>query len=190
MSKIQSTNLLPENATPRNTASLLVQNYINTNVPPEEQRNEWDDLAAFEQAVGTGILDIHESIVKNVGMLDAVGYKSDELVNATKTYEVDFTNIVNDLETIGKMHEGKTGPAKSNEEYAQSIDLFEKYRQLDVTMRASFLPVCTTITESLLVARDNLIKQGFTPDNIDEKLKEVTAQEATDPNVITDVEVK
>lgn len=190
MSKIQSISLLPEKETPRNAASLLVQNYINSNVPVEEQRNEWDDLAAFEQAVGTGILDIHESIVKNVSMLDAVGYKSDELINATKVYEVDFTNIVNDLETIGQQHEGKSGPAKSNEEYAQSIELFERYRQLDVTMRASFLPVCTTITESLLLARDNLIKQGFTPDNIEDKLNEVMAQEAIDPNVITDVVIK
>lgn len=186
----KSLQLLPKEATPRSTASLLVQNYINSNVPEEEQRNEWDDLAAFERAVGTGILDIHESIVRNVGMLDAVGYKSDELVNATKVYENDFTNIVNDLEDIGKMHEGKSGPAKSNEEYAQSIDLFERYRQLDVTMRAAFLPVCTTITESLLCARDDLIKQGFTPDNIEDKLKEVMAQEATDPNVITDVVAK
>lgn len=190
MSSLKNMSLLPSNETPRNPASLLVQNYINTAAKEEEKRNEWDDLAAFERAVGTGILDIHESIVKNVGMLDAVGYKSDELVNAVATYEKDFTNIVHDLEVIGQQHEGKSGGALSNEEYAKSIELFENYRQLDVTMRASFLPVCTTITESLLIARDNLIKQGFTPDNIEEKLNEVMAQEAVDPNVITDVVIK
>lgn len=180
---------LPDVAKPVNTASFLVQNYINANSNEPKQR-EWDDLADFERAVGTGILDIHESIVKNVSMLDAVGYKSEELINATKTYEKDFEAIAFDLELIGKEHEGKTGSATSNEEYAKSIELFDKYRQLDVNMRASFLPVCTTITEALLIARDDLIKKGYTADNIEEKLAEVIAQEATDPNVITDVVVK
>jgi len=170
-------------------ASMLVQKYINENATTEKS-SEWDDLADFERTVATGILDIHDSIIKNVSMLEAINYNSPELSNAVRTYESDFMNIASDLEFIGKQHEGRTGAATSNDDYAKSIELFEKYRQLDVTMRASFLPVCATITDSLLIARNDLVKKGLTPENFDEKFNEIIKQEECDVNVVTDVVAK
>lgn len=156
---------------PQTLASVLVRNYARAS--KKANSSEWDDLNSVAACIGTGLVEMHDAIDRNYSLLQNANYTSPELIKSIQTYTKDIDILSKDLMQISSLHEGKTGSAVNNDDYAESLQIFEQYRNLDIRLKAVILPVNITITDALLDARSKVI-----------------AEDSIDPNVVTDVVAK
>lgn len=142
------------------------------------QTQTWDELNEYYQAIGEAMVDMAVGIQDSVNYMLSAGYKGDAELNLVITGALkdneEFTKI---LVGIREQHKDRTGPAKDGGQIAQIIDIFMLYQDVFAKFSATMFPIVMTITEHV--------------DKTTALLADLAKQnEATNPNVVSDVEFK
>lgn len=159
------------------TSPLMDKLFANAGIGKEKTEQNWESLEDIYQAIGSGIVETAEQVNQAVQMIRSVGIENNrELAISVNGLTRDIEAYAETLAQIHKRHAGKTGQVKDGDELVSLFSIFEDYSALNGRMRANTMPVMLTITEHISIAAN--------------QLKEKAAQDAQDPNVVTDVVVK
>lgn len=138
----------------------------------------WDELNQIGQGIGEmlhaeagGMAEVFSIPELMVALEDPL-----EVASRLKALNSDVNTFSSTLEAIKKLHEGKSGSAKSTEENMRTIGIAEQYIQLEASYRATVFPNILFLSEKASEAV--------------EKTRAKLAEQATDVNVVTDVVIK
>ena len=147
---------------------------------PEIKQN-WQQIDEIYESIATGIVSVASEVNQAIRAINLLGVDSNaELAINVRSLTRDLETYSHDMVAIKERHKDFSGPVKDGEELALCLSVFEDYVALNDRFRANVFPVVITVTEFLAEAVSNN----------KEKVKETMASDLTNPNVVSDIEVK
>ena len=139
----------------------------------------WDELEANYQGLVESMKLPHTEVVKiySEPLIQAMIPDKKETANAVRTLSSDVTTFNADLAKIHALHAGRKGGYTSDEDQDLGIQVFELYTGFHTRYQAIIMPAVIFLAEQAERAKLAL-------------LDHLAAEQAKNPNVITDVEVK
>jgi len=151
----------------------------------QENKQTWSEIDQIGNACANAFEIINE--VRSTYMVTALHHflPDRNLASVTlKTLAQDTLTFANDLKEITKLHTGKTGVIEDNE-LVDSIRIFELYVGYNNRFNQVIIPNATILAEEAQKAISAM------REHLSELEKQEDAQtQATDPTVVTDVEIK
>lgn len=143
-------------------------------VGDKHQTQTWEQLEGMYQTIGSGIIEMGEQVNVAVKTINDLGIVGDTmLIKTVEGLTRDIGMFTEDLIKIKARHSDMSGIVKDGEDLVLCLSCFEDYYALNSRLQAVIFPALLTVTDALMEAQT---------------LK--AQQDALDPNVITDVEVK
>lgn len=164
------------------TNPVLDQLFKNAGISTEPKITQnWKQIDEIYEAVATGIVSVASEVNQAIRAINLLGIQSNaELATNVRALTRDLETYSHDMVVIKSRHEGRSGTVKDGEELALCLSIFEDYVALNDRFRANVFPIVITVTEFLAEAVAN---------NKD-KVQEVMVNDLTNPNIVSDVEVK
>lgn len=150
-----------------------------------EVNTSWDDLNELYQKSAEQLAGSFDQLIQLYKTPGLLNFLEQEEYKETK---IMFNGIMKDFEQLSEVlkaihdrHKDYTGGAKTAEDFAFSIEIFEAYNNYTVRYDALITPIFNTIVE----------RAGTALAKIDQAVRdEQERANAQDVNVVTDVEVK
>jgi len=165
-----------------NISSMLVQNYISNNRPASDQL-DWSSLQVLHREIGGGLVESFDANSSVANRLLTVGKNLGSPNPVFSTAFADLTiktaDLLEELASIEAKHSDETGqfksgPVKSNDEFASALECYSLYSELRERMLAVSAPFMVELVDERLRLTELTDKLPDDPDP------------ATDVNVITD----
>jgi len=158
----------------RDEAKERIENSLKTNT-------NWDDIVHLENTTRQLIASIiyvgnqsrHPDVIQNY-------VNSDIADRCMKLLAQDILRMSSNFEAIAAKHAGKKGNAPTQEEYMDSVGIYQEYCSLVEEIQSVVLPTVNQLNEEIGMAKERLQNN-----NTDSNL---TPEQ--DPNVVTDVVLK
>lgn len=166
-----------------NTAQLIMTGALNPDYKNEESNQSWDDLEGIYKSCTEALIVANNSVVelfKIPGVMQNIENRQETKISILGL-DKDIKFFSNELKEIHKVHEGKTGLIKDEDELGTCLEIFEKYHSFQTTYQSVIIPTVITLSEEV----------GKAAQTMNEKIRqEQELLDAQNPNVITELEVK
>jgi hypothetical protein len=159
------------------TNPLIDSLFERAGIVSQKPNQTWSSLNDIYMAIAQSIVETGEQVNQCIAMIRSAGIENNkELSISVNGLTRDITAYTETLLQINAQHSKYSGDVKNGDELALCLSLYEDYLALHNRMRANTLPVILTVTEHLSAAQ-SVIEQA-------------KKDELTDPNVVSDIEVK
>lgn len=102
--------------------------------------------------------------------------QKDKVITLTRGYSQDISKFADDLLTINKPFVGKTGGEESIDDYMGTVGVIQQYEEFIGRCKGTLDPMFNALATEITMIADSVVKTQNDP--------------ATDPNVVTDVQIK
>ena len=160
---------LPANLKKKNTA-LEVRRAYNKSYPADTStqiETRWEELDGIYQEAAKGIVTTLSSTNDLINIPNLIDYVENpsEFKVAVNGFKRDIDNFTNRLIAIKKLHEGKHGVIKDENELANSYSIYGEYVQFFEEFKAVTFQTVLSITESAMAAINKMqqVQKETTP---------------------------
>lgn len=116
----------------------------------------WNDLVSLHQTVQDGVVNLVAQIHSVMAQINDAGLRSTDpkYLNLCKTVADDITNFENELGIIRNTYDGKTGYAKTPEDFNLFVWCYERYNALQSLFLGSTQHHMVDFTEIALMLEE------------------------------------
>lgn len=113
----------------------------------EEDKQTWEDIEEIYQTSAEGLVSIGKNVDEVVSSVEIPTTEEDtrKLTVLIKGLNRDLVSFANEMVEIHKLHENKKGPI-IEDDFIESIDVYEKYVDLNVRISSIMGPTLVNIT--------------------------------------------
>lgn len=163
-----------------------------------KNNTSWDELNSIHESINTAIAVSHSEFAKVIEQKEIYPYLEDRqnVSTSIRALSTDLVQLSSELAAIKALHEGKTGAATSTEDVMESIKISESYNLFNMRYQAVILPSINYVLQQFSNAYETINRLAAekaheeSANNTGETVTQEPYDPATDPSVISDVQIK